>query len=35
MELTLIPEAIASLDDLADQVEGTRYNEQGMTTVNA
>ena len=35
MELTLIPEAIASLDDLAKQVEGTRYNEQGMTIVNA
>ena len=35
MELTLSPEAIASLDDLADRVEGTRYNEQGMTIVNA
>jgi len=35
MELTLSPELIASLDDLADRVEGTRYNEQGMTIVNA
>lgn len=35
MELTLSADVIATLDALADQVEGTRYNEQGMTIVNA
>tara|TARA_B100000795_G_scaffold254870_1_gene226101 strand:- start:1174 stop:2163 length:990 start_codon:yes stop_codon:yes gene_type:complete len=35
MELTLSVDVIATLDALADQVEGTRYNEQGMTVVNA
>lgn len=35
MELSLDADTIAALDALADQVEGTRYNEQGMTIVNA
>jgi len=35
MELTLSAEVMDTLDALADQVEGTRYNEQGMTIVNA
>lgn len=35
MDLHLDADTIASLDTLADQVQGTRYNEQGMTVVNA
>ena len=35
MELTLDSAVMATLDALADQVVGTRYNEQGMTIVNA
>jgi hypothetical protein len=35
MDLTLSVDVIATLNTLADQVEGTRYNEQGMTIVNA
>ncbi len=35
MELSLDTQTIAALDALADQVEGTRYNEAGMTVVNA
>ena len=35
MELTLSADVTASLDELADQVEGTRYNAQGMQVVNA
>lgn len=35
MELTLDSDVMATLDALADQVVGTRYNEQGMTIVNA
>jgi aryl-alcohol dehydrogenase-like predicted oxidoreductase len=35
MDLALSSEVMSTLDELADQVEGTRYNEQGMTIVNA
>ena len=35
MELTLTVDVIAALDALADQVKGARYNEEGMTIVNA
>ena len=35
MELTLNVDVIAKLNALADQVEGARYNEQGMMIINA
>ena len=35
MELTLTVDVIAALDALADQVQGARYNKEGMTIVNA
>ena len=35
METTLSVDVIATLNTLADQVEGTRYNAQGMTIINA
>ena len=35
MELTLTVDVIAALDALADQVQGARYNEEGMTIINA
>ncbi len=34
-ELTLDAHAMTTLDQLADQVQGSRYNEQGMAIVNA
>lgn len=35
MELALSVDVIATLNALADQVVGTRYNEQGMSIINA
>ena len=35
MELTLSIDVITTLNALADQVVGARYNEQGMTIINA
>ena len=34
MDLTLDAADMSLLDQLADQVQGTRYNEQGMTLLN-